>query len=69
MTTDPSGNFYQKKIVKNGPGFSSVTIVSSGSFSASSSENSGNNDIFSSMFGEMSRIMSMMGSAFDQAPS
>jgi hypothetical protein len=29
-TRDPTGTFYQKKVVKNGPGFQSVTITSSG---------------------------------------
>ena len=28
--TDPETGFYQKKVVRQGPGFSSVTIVSSG---------------------------------------
>ncbi len=31
--SDPSTGFYQKKVVRNGPGFQSVTIVSSGSAS------------------------------------
>jgi hypothetical protein len=29
---DPNGRFYQKKVVSQGPGFQSVTIMSSGGF-------------------------------------
>ena len=29
--SDPQNGYYQKKVVRNGPGFSSVTIVSSSS--------------------------------------
>ena len=72
------GNFYQKKVVKSGPGFSSVTIVSSGSFNLNTASGDGgsqssgdpNIDIISSMFNEMSRIMGgIMGGMDSQQPS
>ena len=56
--SNPSTGFYQKKVVRSGPGFQSVTIVSSSSGGASIQAGSGN-DLISQIFADMARFMGL----------
>jgi hypothetical protein len=56
VTITQDGNFYQKKIVTNGPGFASVTITSSSVIGGNRRNQDPLKDIINSFFGMVGQI-------------
>ncbi|TNV80569.1 hypothetical protein FGO68_gene12812 [Halteria grandinella] len=62
-TRDPTGTYYQKKVVKNGPGYQSVTITSNGGGGIIQLGGGGGGDMLEgllSMFQQMAMIDQML---------